>query len=127
MLTRDIPIKGSDICGRYKFKANASDKDCVGSFDMWDRNGHLEIWSFGIYREHRGKGLGQQMMREAIKIANGNKLVLYVEKDNARAIHVYEKCGFKITGRYMRDTAWVMTYIGQCTEEAMREHELCCV
>ena len=125
MLTRDMPIQGSDICGRYKFKANNSDRDYIGSFDLWDRGNRLEIWSFGIYREHRGNGFGQQMLREAIEVARGHKLVLYVDKDNARAIHIYKKCGFEITGRYMCDTAWVMTYIGDAACES-NETPMCC-
>jgi ribosomal protein S18 acetylase RimI-like enzyme len=125
MLIMDAPIKGSDICGRYKFKTNSSDRDYIGSFDLFKRCGRLEIWSFEIYGEHRGQGFGQQMMREAIEVTQGHKLVLYVEKDNVRAIHVYEKCGFRITGKFMGDRAWTMTYVGE-TESATNERELCC-
>jgi ribosomal protein S18 acetylase RimI-like enzyme len=125
MLIMDAPTKGSDICGRYKFKASSSDKDYVGSFNLCERCGRLEIWSFGIYGEHRGQGFGQQMMQEAIEVAKDRKLVLYVEKDNVIAIHVYEKCGFRISGKFMGDRAWVMTYVGEA-ESATNERELCC-
>ena len=120
MLAREVPIDGSDICGKYKFKANIADNNYIGSFDLYDRGGHLEIWSFGIYGKYRGRGFGQQMMREAIEIAKNRKIVLYVLKENKPAIHVYEKCGFKISGKYMCDTAWVMTYVGDEHAEEKR-------
>lgn len=49
---------------------------------------------FFIETEYRDKGYGTQivqMLKEKYGINN-----LWVEADNKRAIHVYEKCGFKL-------------------------------
>jgi ribosomal-protein-alanine N-acetyltransferase len=49
------------------------------------------------HKDHRGKGIGKQLMAEAIKLANGN-IALHVEPDNP-ARHLYEKIGF--TSKYI--------------------------
>ena len=45
-----------------------------------------------IHQEHRGKGLGKQLVQEAIDNANGN-IALHVEPHNP-AKKLYEKLGF---------------------------------
>ena len=47
--------------------------------------------------EYRGKGIGKQMMQEAIKLAHGD-IALHVESDNP-AKFLYEKLGF--TNKYL--------------------------
>lgn len=50
-----------------------------------------------IHRDHRGKGLGKDLMNEALKYCTGD-VALHVEKDNP-AKFLYEKLGF--TAPYM--------------------------
>lgn len=45
-----------------------------------------------IHQQHRGKGIGKQLVQQAIETADGN-IALHVEPDNP-AIHLYEKLGF---------------------------------
>lgn len=45
-----------------------------------------------LHREHRGKGLGGQLMKHALEQCNGD-VALHVEKNNP-AIRLYEKLGF---------------------------------
>lgn len=45
-----------------------------------------------IHHQHRGKGLGKKLVKEAIEIAEGN-IALHVEPNNP-ARHLYEKLGF---------------------------------
>jgi ribosomal protein S18 acetylase RimI-like enzyme len=72
----------------------------------------IEIWSFGIMAEYRGKGLGQQAVREIISLNTDKKtIVLFCHKDNARALHIYQKLGFKIVGEYRGGKyAWELRY-----------------
>ena len=97
----------------YLFKLTPECKAAMGGFTMFDDGDHCELWCLHIKESYRSMGYGQQMVKEAIELANGKKLTLYVQKNNPVAIHVYEKCGFKISGVYPRgDDAWEMTYVG---------------
>ncbi|MCF8223069.1 MAG: GNAT family N-acetyltransferase [Bacteroidales bacterium] len=49
------------------------------------------------HSDYRGKGIGKQMMKEALDIAEGN-VALHVEPDNPAKI-LYEKIGF--TNKYL--------------------------
>lgn len=84
----------------------------IGSFDMFVRKGGdkmHELWSFGIREaENRGKGYGQRMLSEALALADGYPIRLYVHKSNDVAIHIYQKAGFRIIGKFMGDEAWTM-------------------
>lgn len=49
------------------------------------------------HKDHRGKGLGKQLMQQAIDVAEGS-IALHVEPDNPAKI-LYEKLGF--TNKYL--------------------------
>jgi ribosomal protein S18 acetylase RimI-like enzyme len=69
----------------------------------------IELWAFGVYGEYRGRGHGQTFLNEIIKQYHGKIIVLFVEKSNTRALHIYTKMGFTITGDYRGgDYAWEM-------------------
>ena len=69
----------------------------------------VELWAYGLRGDCRGRGLGQQFLREVIAHNSGKMIVLFVEKKNARAIHIYEKAGFQIVGDYRGGSfAWEM-------------------
>ena len=51
-----------------------------------------EISRLNIFEPYQNKGYGTQVVQELMQ--RGYKS-LWVRSDNERAIHVYEKCGFK--------------------------------
>jgi len=57
-----------------------------------------EITRLIIFEPYQNKGYGTQVVQELIQ--SGYKS-LWVRSDNPRAIHVYEKCGFKRGNTYM--------------------------
>ena len=128
MLIRDVQSKNSAMSGRYKWKSGEEyfdpRNDSMGSFDLIDYGSRLEIWSFGIFGKYRGRGYGQQMLKEAIELAGDKKLMLYVEKDNDIALHIYEKAGFQIIGNY-GNVAWAMVYADNAAGRLAVEASLC--
>lgn len=69
----------------------------------------VELWAFGVRGESRGRGYGQQMLQEVIKYYKTQTIVLFVDKHNERALHIYQKAGFKIVGEYRGGKyAWEM-------------------
>jgi RimJ/RimL family protein N-acetyltransferase len=51
-----------------------------------------EISRLVIFEPYQNKGYGTEVVRELVKQGYRS---LWVRSDNQRAIHVYEKCGFK--------------------------------
>lgn len=70
------------------------------------RNRHAEVGLLIGRKDLWDKGLGadilQVLLRQGFEQMNFHSLYLWVFADNARAIHCYEKAGFKRMGR-MRD------------------------
>jgi RimJ/RimL family protein N-acetyltransferase len=89
----------------------------VGSCEITPKRGYLShLGSLGIslLDGHREIGIGQEMMLEAEKQARrlGVEVVeLEVFAANARAIHVYEKVGYKVTGRVPDAIKWDNRYM----------------
>jgi len=70
-----------------------------GSYEDTKRHGYLGI---AIVRKYRDQGIGLEMMRTLVKESRkaGLKTIeLEVFANNPRAIHVYERTGFKEAGR----------------------------
>lgn len=57
-----------------------------------------EIARLIIFEPYQNKGYGTQVVQELV--AQGYR-TLWVRSDNSRAIHVYEKCGFKRAETHM--------------------------
>lgn len=70
----------------------------------------IELTYIGITPDHRGRGLGKDLLNAFIEMSRETgypSVVLSVEKDNEPAIALYQKAGFKIIktfseGRYER-------------------------
>ena len=58
-----------------------------------DVNGKM-LSRLNIYEPYQGNGYGMEVVRELTE--KYGLIDLWVNADNARAIHVYEKCGYKI-------------------------------
>lgn len=107
----------------------------IGSFDLFGHKNEptrpLYLWSFGVIEtENRLRGYGQKMLNEIIALADGKPIRLYVQRSNVIALHIYQKVGFRIIGKYMGDEAWVMQHEGaydeRCFEDTNRmEKSLC--
>ena len=67
--------------------------------------GHLEkeggvLWlGIAVIKESRGQGVGEKMMIHLIdyaKVSGENQITLTVDKDNYKAIRLYERLGFEL-------------------------------
>lgn len=67
----------------------------------------LDILRLGVIPEYQNAGLGSRLLQEIIS-SSAYKVILTVRKSNSRALHVYKKHGFSITGELNKDN-WVMT------------------
>jgi GNAT superfamily N-acetyltransferase len=84
--------------GRYE----GSRLVAIATIVRWESGAHL-LSSVAVHREHRGRGLGRQLARDALFIARQNgipHLSLAVDADNAAAISAYRAAGFHCIGQY---------------------------
>ncbi len=70
--------------------------DCSDDHDVTD--GQILISNLCIKKSMQGKGLGQDLTKEAIKYCKtaGKDLILTVYKDDLAAFHIYKKLGFQV-------------------------------
>jgi len=107
-----------------RFGALPDDRALVAEVDgrvvgaCWVRTtkgyGHLDAstpaFSISLYREYRGRGIGTRMLRrmlQELREAGYARASLGVVKAN-RAVHLYERLGFRIVGDGFDETEWLM-------------------
>lgn len=66
----------------------------------------LDITRLGVAPGFRRQGTGQQLLRKVL--AEGQDIVLTVQKSNTPAIHLYRSNGFAVVGHLIAAGAWVM-------------------
>jgi ribosomal-protein-alanine N-acetyltransferase len=88
--------------------ADGDDGRLAGFFQVERRSDHVEI-GLGLRPDLCGRGLGEGFTRAGIDLARRAhgpvRITLAVAAFNARAITVYERCGFVRSGRHLRRTA----------------------
>jgi RimJ/RimL family protein N-acetyltransferase len=67
---------------------------------------HAALLGMSVAKEWRNRGVGTTLLARAIEWARTSGIITRIElivyADNARAIHLYEKLGFRIEGRRRR-------------------------
>jgi RimJ/RimL family protein N-acetyltransferase len=87
------------------------DGKIVGNLDFTNghrkRIAHTGDFGMSVAKEYREQGIGKLLLQALIAWAKAHPLIekisLKVHANNPRAIHVYEKLGFKEEGRLARD------------------------
>lgn len=98
--------------GKYFGYKHTPESELIGRFDVREKDKKFEIWNLTISKSFQNQGHGTQMLKEFLAEFKFDKpLVLYVLRNNAIAIHLYEKMGFVIVGDY-GDHAYEMKYMG---------------
>lgn len=74
----------------------------VGYSQIYDiRDDQLEV-GFVIHPDFQGKGFGKEIViatiNKALELFSNRKIILYVKRDNQRAIHIYRSIGFECVG-----------------------------
>lgn len=85
----NISIKESEL---YQEIELFSGETKIGEAEV-DLNNHM-LAKLVIYEPYQNQGYGTEIIKMLVDTYNLTNL--WVRTDNKRAIHVYEKCGFKI-------------------------------
>jgi len=78
------------------------------------RKSHVGTLGISVKQGYRDVGVGQELMREAERHAGRlglEKIMLEVFATNDRAIHVYEKMGYRIVGRVPGEIKYKGDYV----------------
>ena len=88
--------------GRLLVVVDKESNTVVGTSWLTNDGRRLYLHHFAIDPKFQGGGLSKPLLRESLKIAReiGLQIKLEVHRDNKRAIHFYEKAGFKRLGDY---------------------------
>jgi ribosomal protein S18 acetylase RimI-like enzyme len=93
---------------QYFYIATFGDKDVgcaepVGTLRVEDLPAESGIYGFFVRPEYRGRGLGRQILEEAItatRARGAQQIMLEVDTNNASALQLYRSSGFKIERTY---------------------------
>lgn len=87
------------------FEARDESGAFVGFYYFEEREGAL-FYGLGLRPELTGQGHGLEFLRTGLEFGRERflpaRIVLDVAAFNARALRVYERAGFRITGRHVR-------------------------
>lgn len=88
----------------------------IGAFCVLDE---VYITNIGVLGDYRKQGIGEKLMREALNESRGRSaafVTLEVRVGNSPAVALYEKLGFKLSGRRKdfyekpKEDAYIYTY-----------------
>jgi RimJ/RimL family protein N-acetyltransferase len=98
---RHEPVRDPE---RY-FAALDEDGALVGHY-YFEKQGDVLVYGLGLRPDLTGKGLGLDFFRAGLEFGRERfrpqRIVLAVAAFNERAIKVYERAGFEVTGRHVR-------------------------
>jgi RimJ/RimL family protein N-acetyltransferase len=91
---------------RHHFRAVVGDDGLLDAFWYFDRSGDVVEIGLGLRPDLTGRGLGEEYVRAELDYARRlwapSLFRLYVTTWNRRAIRLYERLGFRETGRETR-------------------------
>jgi RimJ/RimL family protein N-acetyltransferase len=89
-----------------RFYSVCSDAGEVAGFFYFEERGDAVFYGLGLRPGLTGRGLGAMFVHMGLEFAEAcfgrRRIVLDVAEFNARAIRVYERAGFRRTGRKLR-------------------------
>ena len=96
----------------------------VGFVTIDRRTGYLD--QLVIAPEHWGQGLARHLIDEAKRLAPDG-IELHVNQDNARALRLYDRCGFMIAGEDVNKHSGAPVYLMRWRPSSIRAASEACV
>jgi [ribosomal protein S18]-alanine N-acetyltransferase len=98
---------GEPVLNPERFYQARDEEGRLAGFYYFEPVGSVIKYGLGLRPELTGRGLGLEFVKAGLEFARRTfgpqRIVLDVASFNERAIKVYERAGFRITGRRIRD------------------------
>jgi len=90
------------IGGKLIVAEDVQSRQVVGTSWMTFDGRRIHLHHIGVLHEYTNRGIGMLLTRHSLRFARekGYQIKLEVREDNARAIRMYKKLGFKRLGDY---------------------------
>ncbi|MFF1635860.1 GNAT family N-acetyltransferase [Leifsonia sp. NPDC058248] len=109
-----IPPGGSELSGEQEHQAEelllaslgpAQTRACLELWERFEANHpptppHMYLSLLATHPDHRGRGIGQQLLAENLAALDADGLPAYLESTNPANDHRYERAGFRPIGAF---------------------------
>lgn len=86
-----------------RYRLGLLDGEPVGVLCLGAWGNEADVTAFGVLPAYQGRGYGRQLLLEAVaqlRREGWARIAIEVETDNARALGLYEACGFAVAARF---------------------------
>lgn len=79
------------------YVARGADRGIVGFCACWVIDDEMHVNTVAVARTRRRQGIGERLLRDAIRLSGARRATLEVRRSNAAALALYRKLGFEVT------------------------------
>lgn len=79
------------------YVARGADRGIVGFCACWVIDDEMHVNTVAVVRTRRRQGIGERLMRDAIRLSGARRVTLEVRRSNLAALALYRKLGFEVT------------------------------
>lgn len=107
----DAPYTSYDDDGRpvknpERFLVARDETDALAGWVYFEERGDAIFYGLGLRPDLTGRGLGLDFVRQGLELARARfgsrRIVVDVAEFNERAARVYERAGFRVSGKHVR-------------------------
>ncbi len=95
-------LEAEDLLGELLGERRSEVSELMNRFGAAHPEGepHFYLSLLGTHPDHRGKGLGMELLAQNLALIDERRAAAYLESSNARNVPGYERLGFEVAGAF---------------------------